>query len=181
MPPRSNGWTLQDIVCVCALCAYLPNANQYILKEHRSQPRRIVGVRAPHKNRLIPRRPYAVCEDCVLMCLCVCVCEHVCVLVEYVCVRWQSSVPSGETDTNSHHCRRIPWDSKLSLAVSMPASPSLTICLDTHTHTRYINLSRSLPPSLLLSLSPEQNLATVFPHHTHSFPITRQVAAVPRQ
>lgn len=133
------------------------------------------------KTRLIPRRQYAVSEDCV------CIFVSMRVFWLRMCVRDdRAAVPRGKTDTNSHHCRGFLGESKLSLALSMPASLSLTIWLETHTHTHahnthFINLSHSLPPSLLLSLSPKQNLATVFPHHTHSFPITRQVAAVPRQ
>lgn len=86
--------------------------------------------------------------------------------------RWQSSSPSGKTNTNSHHCRGILGDSKLSLALSVPASLSLTIWLDAHTNTHnahFINLSHSLPSSFPLSLSHpskilQQSFCNTLPH-----------------
>lgn len=164
---------------VCVLCGFFhKKTNQYI--RARLQPWRIVGVCIPKKkNRLIPRRQYAVSEDYVCRCVSMCVIWLcMCVSDDRAAVPRGTQTPIAITAEESWGTASLHWHSPCQ---HLSLSDNLAGDTHTNTHTHIINLSHSLPPSLRLSPSPRQNLATVFPHHTHSFPITRQVAAVPRQ
>lgn len=87
------------------------------------------------KILLIHMRHNAVFEDCVCMC------------AVWLCERWHCCDPLGRTDTNSHDCRGILQDSKLSLAPSTPLSFSLT---NTLLHTP-VSLSSTFLPSVSLT------------------------------